>query len=70
MGIGGDQIWDADATRLERVDEGSPMGFRFGDRRRNAECHALAVGTPDSNRTEDGAVPHRTVETDLDVGGI
>ena len=70
VGIGGDQIRNADAALLEAVEKIAPMDFCFRERTTDAEDHAFAVIAPDSVSNERGAVADNPIDADLVVGGI
>lgn len=70
MGIGGDEIGNADAAFFEAGEEGAPVGFGLGDSGGDAQDEAFGVVAADADGGEDGAVAHGPVEANLDVGGV
>ena len=70
VGVGGDEVWHADAAGFEGVEEGAPVRFCLRECAGDAQDDALAVLALDADGAEDGAVTHRTVDADLEVGGV
>ncbi len=70
VGVGGDEVRNADAAGFEGVEEGAPVGFCLRECAGDPQNDALAVLALDADGTEDGAVTHRTVEADLEVCGV
>jgi hypothetical protein len=70
VGIGGDEIRDADAALLEGREAGAPVGFGFGDGGRDAQDEAVGVVAADADGGENGAVADRPLEAGFDGGGV
>ena len=70
MGIGGDEIRDANTALLEPDDELAPVDLGLGEGAGDTKDDALAVIPPYSNGNEGGAVAHVTGDTDFVVGGV
>ncbi len=63
-------VSDVDAALLEGVDKVAPVEFCLGERAGSTENHTLGVVASDTDGYGGCAVADRTVESDLDVGGV
>lgn len=70
VGIGDDEVGNADAALLEPDEESAPVDFGLGERATDAEDHAFAVVAADADGFEGGAVAHGAVDADFVVGGV
>lgn len=70
MGIGCDEVGDADAAFAQRGEECAPVNLVFGKGGGSSKDHAFAIVAPDADGDEDGAVAHGGIDAHLDVGGV
>jgi len=70
VGVGGDEVRDADAAFANAIEEVAPVHLGFGEGAGDAEDHAFAVVSTDSNGYEGGAIPYHAIDTNLVVGGV
>ncbi len=70
VGVGDDEVGNADAALFERDEEFPPVDFGFGKGAADTEDHAFAVVAADADGLEGGAVAHDAVDADFVVGGV
>ena len=70
VGVGGDEIGNADAAFLQSVQEGAPVDFRLGEGAADAEDDAFAIVATNPIGDESGTVADDPVDADFVVGGI
>jgi|GEM_PF-3342939 len=70
MGVGDDEVGNADATLFEGDEEFAPVDFGFGEGATDTENHAFSVVAANADGFERGAVADGAVDADLVVGGV
>ena len=70
VGVGGDEIRDADAALLESVQKVAPVHFRLGEGAADAKDDAFAIVATNPVGDESGTVADDPVDADFVVGGI
>jgi hypothetical protein len=68
VGIGGDEIGNADAAFLQSVQKAAPVDFRFRESATNAEDDAFAIVATNPVGDESGTVADDPVDADFVIG--
>ena len=70
VGVGDDDVRNADAAFLEGDEEFAPVDFGFGEGATDTKDHAFAVVAADADGFERGAVADSAVDAHLVIGGV